>query len=120
MFKLIVRLAIAALLANAAYRVGSEYLNHIRFRDAIRDAAMFKARNDDELRQRIMDLSAQFDIPLLEEAIAIHRDERRVSLQGHYAKAIEVVPTLTYPWPFTWSMDVVTSTLLPPPSRPKR
>ena len=114
MFKALIKLALAALLANAAYRVGSEYLNYIRFRDAIRSAAMFKARNDDELRQRIMDLSSQFDIPLTEDAIAIRREDRMVSIDGHYAKGIELAPTFSYPWPFTWSMEVMTSTLLPP------
>jgi len=55
--KLLIKLAIAALLANAAYRIGSEYLTYIKFRDAIRDAAMFKATDDVELRKKIMDLS---------------------------------------------------------------
>jgi hypothetical protein len=114
MFKLIVKLAITALVANAAYHVGAEYLNYVRFRDAIREAAMFKARNDDELRVRIMDLSSQFDIPLTEDAIAIHREDRRVSVEGHYAKGIELAPTVTYDWPFSWSMEVMTSTLLAP------
>ena len=111
--KLLVKLAIVALLANAAYRVGSEYLTYVKFRDDIREAAMFKARDDAELKQRIMDLSQTYDIPLDESAVAIDRDDRRVSIQGKYEKPIEVVPTWTYPWPFSWSIDVVTSTLLP-------
>lgn len=118
MLRLAVKLAITALIANAIYHVGAEYLTYVRFRDAIRDAAMFKARNDDELRARIMDLSTQFDIPLAEGAIAIEREDRRVSVRGHYAKGIELAPTITCDWPFSWSMDVMTSTLLP--TAPKR
>ena len=72
MLKLLVKLAIVALLANAAYRIGSEYLTYVKFRDAVRDAAMFKAKNDDELTARIMDLAAQYDVPLDEDNIAIH------------------------------------------------
>ena len=76
--KLLIKLAIAALLANAAYRIGSEYLTYIKFRDAIRDAAMFKATDDVELRKKIMDLSDEYDVPLVDEALIIHREERHV------------------------------------------
>ena len=61
-----------------------------------------------------MDLSSQFDIPLTEDAITIEREDRRVSIEGHYAKSIELAPRLSYPWPFTWTMEVMTSTLVPP------
>jgi hypothetical protein len=117
--KLLVKLAIAALLANAAYRVGSEYLTYIRFRDAVRDAAIFKAKTDDELRRRIMDLSAEYDIPLSEDAVTIQREARRVSIQGRYEKSVEVVPSFSYSWPFSWDIDVVTSNI-PPFMPPKR
>ena len=115
MFKLLIRLAIVALLANACYRIGSEYLNHIRFRDAMRDVAMFKARNNEELRQRIMDLSAEFDVPLQDDALTISRQDRRVSIEGDYRKPIEIVPRFAVPWHFSWAIEVITSPLLPPP-----
>jgi hypothetical protein len=111
--KLVVKLAIAALLANAAYRVGSEYLNYVKFRDAIRDAAMFKAANDEDLRRRIMDLSTEYDIPLSDDALTIRREERHVMIDGSYQKPIELVPTWRYPWPFSWSIDAITSTTVP-------
>ena len=38
MFKLLLKLAVVALVANAAYHVGAEYLTYIKFQDAIRDA----------------------------------------------------------------------------------
>lgn len=113
MLKLLVKLAIAALLANAGYRVGSEYLTHIKFRDAVRDAAMFKAKTDEELRHRIMDLSSEYEIPLSEDAVTIQREDRHVFIQGSYKKSIEVVPRLHYPWPFSWAIDAMTSTTVP-------
>jgi hypothetical protein len=114
MIKTLVKLAIVVLFANAAYRVGSVYLDHIKFRDAIRDAAMFKARNDVELTQRIMSLAIDYDIPLSEDDFTMSRIERHVEVSGHYAKLIEIVPTFTYPWPFSWDIDVYTSPLMPP------
>jgi hypothetical protein len=114
MLKLVFKLAVTALLANAAYRVGSEYLAYIRFRDEVRDAAMFKAHNDEELTKRIMDLAGEYDLPLAESAIDIRRDERRVSVAGSYDKSIEIVPTFFYPWHFSWSIDATVSIVIPP------
>ena len=113
MFKLLIKLAIAALLANAAYQVGSEYLNYVKFRDAIRDAAMFKAKTDEDLRRRIGDLSSQYDIPVADEDVTIDREDRHVVVTGSYKKPIEVVPGIYYPWPFNWSIDAMTSTTVP-------
>ena len=119
MLKLLAKLAVVALLANAVYRVGSEYLTYIKFRDAIRDAAMFKTADDNDLRRRIIDLSSEYDIPLSEDEFTIRREERHVVIDGKYTKPIEVLPTLNYPWPFTWSVDTTTSTTIPivPPKR---
>ena len=120
MIKLVLKLAIAALLFNAAYRVGSEYLTYIKFRDAVRDAAMFKARNDAELSTQIMDLASEYDVPLVESALSINRDERQVQVDGSYDKLIEVVPTFFYNWHFSWSIDATVSIIIPPyKPRPK-
>jgi hypothetical protein len=113
MFRLLVKLAVVALLANAVYRVGSEYLVYVKFRDGIRDAAMFKARNNAELHARIMDLAAGYEVPLAEDAVTIRREARRVFIDGHYRKTIEIAPNVRYPWDFSWSIDA----LVPPTVR---
>jgi hypothetical protein len=105
--KLFIKLAIVALLANATFHIGSEYLTYIRFRDAIRDAAMFKAKNDTELMARIMDLAEQYDVPVDEENLTIERAERKVSIDGWYDKPIEVVPNYEYPWHFGLSLEIM-------------
>jgi hypothetical protein len=112
--KLILKLAVVALLANAAYHIGSEYLTYIKFRDAIRDAAMFKAKNDTELMARIMELASQYEVPLDQENVTIEREERRVNVEGWYDKPIEVVPNYQYPWHFGLSLEVLTPTVLSP------
>lgn len=120
MTKLVLKLAIAALLGNAAYRVGSEYLTYFKFRDAVRDAAMFKARNDVELSAQIMELASDYDVPLEEADLSITREERQVQVDGSYDKVIEVVPTIFYTWHFSWSTDATVSIIIPPyKPRPK-
>jgi len=115
--KLFLKLAVVALLANAAYRVGLEYLTYVKFRDAVRDAATYKTKDDDELRSRIMDLAGDYDIPLAQDAVTIHREDRQIMVDGSYTKPIEVVPTFQYNWPFTWSIEAMTplnAPLIPP------
>jgi hypothetical protein len=111
--KLFVKLAIVALVANAAYRVGLEYLTYVKFRDAVRDAATYKTSDDEDLRKRIMDLAGDYDIPLSQDAVYIHREDRQVLVDGSYQKPIEVVPTVHYQWPFTWSIEAYTPTTVP-------
>jgi hypothetical protein len=111
--KLLVKVAIAALVANAMFRVGTEYITYIKFRDSIRDAAMFKARNDDELQVEILQLASDYDVPVHAENLAIHREARRVLVDGSYKKEIEIAPRMVYAWPFSWSLDIMTPTTVP-------
>ncbi len=120
MFKLVLKLAVMLLLGNAVYRVGSEYLTYIKFRDDVRDAAMFRAHNDAELSREIMELASDYDLPLAESAIALNRQDHRVRVEGSYDKPIEVAPTFFYPWHFAWSIDATVSIVVPPfTPRPK-
>jgi hypothetical protein len=120
MIKRLIQLAVFALLANAAYRVGNEYLTFIKFRDDVRDAAMYKATNDEELVARIMDLAGEYDVPLDQQALTINRRERQVRIAGSYNKPIEVAPRYFYPWHFEWAMDATVSLVVPPyQHRPK-
>jgi len=41
MLKLLIKLALAALVANAAYRLGTAYLSYYRFTDAVAQTAQF-------------------------------------------------------------------------------
>ncbi len=118
MIKLLLKLALVALLANAAFHVGSEYVLYFRFRDAIRDAAMFKAKNNAELMARIVDIAGQFEIPLDQDNVTIERQERRVTVDGWYDKPIEVVPNYEYPWHFSIAEEIVVPTIVPLPGAP--
>jgi hypothetical protein len=107
--KLLVKLIIVALVANAAFHIGTEYLTYVRFREAIRDAAIFKTKNDAELMTRILALAEQYEIPIDEDNITIRREERRVNVEGWYDKPIEILPNYEFPWHFGVSVEVVVS-----------
>jgi hypothetical protein len=105
--KLLIKLALTALLANAAFRLGTEYLTHYKFRDSVREAATYRAGGDDELRQRIVETAALYSIPLKEDGFTIRRDSGQALIQGSYTKPIELVPGFPYSWRFDWEIEAI-------------
>ena len=108
MIRWILKLAVAALIAIAVWRIGSAYVAHFKFRDAVREAAMYETKSDGELRARIFELAENFDVPLDREdtnALKITRQGRHVSIEGGYVEPIEVLPGYLYPWRFSWAVE---------------
>ena len=55
MIKTVVKLLIAALIANAVWRVGTAYMTHFKFQDGAVEIAQFGAtKSEDELKQKEM------------------------------------------------------------------
>src|SRR3954454_18867897 len=102
MVKLIVKLALAALLANAAWRLGAAYLSFYRFTDAVTQAVQFmpeRARVD--LPGRIVQLASQYDVPLSVNDFTVERDARNHTIiDGSYKQAVDLAPGYKYDWPF--------------------
>jgi len=105
--KLLIKLAITALIANAAFRLGTEYVTHYKFRDSVREAAMYRAGSDDELRQRVMEAAAAYNIPLADDAFTVRRDSGQAFIRGSYAKPIELVPGFPHSWRFDWEIEAL-------------
>jgi hypothetical protein len=115
MIKLAVKLAVTALIANAIYRLGSEYLTFIKFRDGVRQAAIYRATTDEALRVRIGVLADEYEVPLDLRDVVIERENRLLKLKAHYQKPVDLLPRYTVQWPFDLSLEVETdaATLLP-------
>ena len=108
MIRLIVKLAIAALLANAVWRIGSSYMTFYKFKDAVTEAAQFaRARNDDQLRSRVLELAQQYDVPLAENGFTVKRQDEHTIVDGSYDQMIEALPGYRRPWTFPFHVDVI-------------
>ena len=105
MVKLVVKLGIAALIANAAWQAGRTFADHYQFRDDVRQAALAKGQTDAQLQSRVVELAANYDIPLAADAISIRREERHIYVEGSYVRIIPIAPRLEYPWKFDWEVD---------------
>jgi hypothetical protein len=109
MLKFLVKLAFAALIANAAWRVGSAYAAFYRFRDAVEESARFSAdKSADVVRMRVLELANQYDLPIDEDDVTVTRQQPYTHLTGRYAQPIAVIPGYEYPWTFSWDMNVLT------------
>ena len=115
MLKLLLKLAVAALIANAAWRIGSSYVSFYKFKDAVNEEAQFGAdKSDDQLRDRVVTLAQQFDLPVEGDRLTISKGNQRTRIAGSYTKRIEVVPGFKYPWAFSWDIETINFSKIQP------
>lgn len=106
MIKLLIKLAIVGLLANATWRVGSVYASHYKFLDSVEQTAQYRGRqSDQQLRERIFQLASEFDIPLDGGALTVRRENNHTIVEASYERSLELLPGFTYPWSFTIHVD---------------
>ena len=103
--KLLIKLAVVALLANASWRLGMEYLTHYRFADSVQEAAIDSGQSDAQLRQHVLELAARYDVPLTDEALTIRTVDRRRYISGTYVKPITILPGYNRDWAFTLGIE---------------
>jgi hypothetical protein len=102
----IIKLALVAFLANAAFRVGSAYLGYYRFTDAVQQLTHYRGvKSDPDIHDRIFALASQYDIDVTDETLTIQHEDNRTIVDGAYTKPIEFIPRLIYNWPFTVHID---------------
>ena len=121
MIRLIVRLALAAFMANAVWRIGNAYLSYYKFTDSVNEMARFDGNlSEDQMHQRVLELAQQYDVPLTDTNFTLRREDRQVSVSGSYVKPLELFPGYEYPWPFKWDVQAIANTSpRMPPLRPR-
>jgi hypothetical protein len=100
-FKKLFKLAVVLLIANAIYNFVPVYYRYTVFKDGVRELALFgRQLSDEALTDRIMDLAAQHDVPLVREDVRVHHTDIRVEVDASYTEIIRFVPTYDYEWLF--------------------
>jgi hypothetical protein len=108
MIKLIIKLAIAALIANAAWRLGTSYMSFYKFQDAVKENILFgNDKSVEQLRARTLELAAQYDLPLPEDGFTIKRSNEHTVADGSFNQPVQLLPGYTRPWPFSFHIDVL-------------
>lgn len=106
MIKGIVKLAIVAVIANAAWHAFVPYSAHFKFKDAVEAASQYSSEKpDDELRAKVLEIAADHDVPLAPEGFTLKRENRHTIIDGSYTQPIEIFPGVSYPYTFVWHTD---------------
>jgi hypothetical protein len=106
--KTALKLAFVALLANATWQFASVYWSHYKFVDAVHSTTQFRGnKSDAQLRDRILELATQFDVPVSDENLTVRVVDDHTLVDTAYTRRIELAPRITYPWSFTIHTDSV-------------
>jgi len=115
MIKLVLKLALAALVANAAWRIGSSYVTFYKFKDAVTEEAQFGGdKSADQIRERVAGLAQQYELPIDADAVTITQGHQHTRIAGSYTKSIEVMPGYKYPWAFSWDVETINFSKIQP------
>jgi hypothetical protein len=112
--KVLIKLAIVALLANATWHVWGVWAAHFKFKDAVQSASQFNgSKSESELQSRIVELAAQYDVPVTEHNFTLRREQNHTIIDGSYVRPVEFLPGFRFPLTFSWHVDTFTMTGAP-------
>lgn len=110
MIRLLLKLAVVALVANATWHVFNIYLPHYRLKDGVQSASQFRGdMSDDALREKILYLASQLDVPITESDVAIGHDAHQTTIDLSYERRVELAPGLTRRWPLSMHVETMNS-----------
>jgi hypothetical protein len=127
MLRVVIKLAITALVINAAWRVGSTYWRYYQFEDTLQELAQFgETRTDKMLCAQAMEKATNLDVPIAADALTIRRGANpvfncekgfaggvagppggtaKIFIDGTYTDNMKVFPGYTLAWEFKPSVS---------------
>jgi hypothetical protein len=104
--KTVIKLLIAALLVNAAYRGGSVFLKYYQFKDEIQQMILFgQAEPVGQLTRQILGEATKREVPLDEDGVTVSREGTRTVAEVAYTDSVELFPSFIYPVDFSFSAE---------------
>jgi hypothetical protein len=106
--KLILKLVIVGLVANAAFHLMTAYTSYWKFKDAVAQTTQFgNDKSLDTLKRRIVELAIEYDLPMDEGdfTIARSRETLHTVVDGSYTRDIDLLPGYSRPWKFDFKVD---------------
>jgi hypothetical protein len=100
--KTLIKLAFAALVITALYRVGVVYWEHYEFEDSVQKTIQFAQRaTPRELTDAVLSLADERGIPLDPEQLTVTRNQRQVTVDATYERSVDVLPRVPHTFEFT-------------------
>ena len=104
--KTILKLVIAALLLNAAFRGGSAMWKYYQFKDAAQQLVTFGLNTDPaQLHDQVAAKAEALDVPVAADDITIRREGPRTWADAKYTEPVEFLPRYKYPVEFSFSVE---------------
>jgi hypothetical protein len=104
--KLLIKLALVALIANAAWHVMVAYASYYKFKDAVQQATLFgNDKTLDQLKARVVSLAAEYDLPVGDDDVTVKREMLHTIVDGSYEKTIDLAPGYSRPWTVQFHTD---------------
>jgi hypothetical protein len=113
MIRTLLKLAVVALLANAAWHVFGAYSPNYKLQDGIQYAALNRGQlSDDALKDKILEIAAQFEVPVTAADVSVTHRDTHTLVDLSYVRPVDLAPGFRYPWPFSMHVDVLSLTSL--------
>ena len=104
--KLLLKLIVVALVANAAWHVMTVYTAYYKFKDAVQQTTQFgNDKSVEQLRTRILSLATDYDLPIGEDDLSVRRESLHTIVDASYSKPIDLAPGFSQPWRFEVHVD---------------
>ena len=104
--KTLIKLVIAAVLVNAAYKCGSVFLKYYQFKDETQQMILFgQAQAVGDLTRQILGEASKRDVPLDEAGVSVTREGARTVAEVAYTDSVEIFPRYFYPVDFSFSAE---------------
>jgi hypothetical protein len=102
MLRRLLSLVVFVAFAYAGWNVAVVWFHYREFQDGVRDTALFaEGKSDDALRDRVMQLATDNDVPLDPDDITIERAAGRTTITALYTTTVKILPGYTRQFDFT-------------------
>ncbi|MCU1385877.1 MAG: hypothetical protein JWL71_4574 [Acidobacteria bacterium] len=110
MIRTLLKLALVAVVANATWHLFNVYSPHYKLKDAVQYAAQYRAdQSDDELRDKVLALAGQYDVPIEDKDLVVGHDQFQTTIDLSYVRTVEIVPGVTRRWPLSMHVQTLNS-----------
>lgn len=104
--KTLIKLVVAAVLLNAAFRCGSVALKYYQFKDETQQMVLFgQSETVSALTRQILEEAMKRTVPLDPDGLTVDREGARTVADVSYTESVEVFPRFFYPVTFTFSAE---------------
>ena len=115
--KSIIKIALGFVLVIAAFQGARAALKHYTFVDAIQEAMLFgSSRNEAQITEKVIDLAAEYEIPLDPELLSVTREPFLITIEAPYTDTVNLLPGF---YSRKWDFDASVSVRLLEDTRPR-